>query len=521
MRNKKLLLGIDIGTSIIKSTMLDLDGNELYSSTREAIVFHPKPSWAEQDMTLVWEAVVSTVSEIMEVLQLKPVDILALGITGQGDGTWLIDTNNCPIYPAILWSDGRAIDYVVSLEKDGLAKEIFNITGTAPNCSNQGLQLKWLVDHEPEIIHKAKAALRAKDWIFLCMTGIVSTDESDASHTYFDIVKREYDERILEIIGIRTLQRLIPPAFPSYQNVGKLLPDIANRIGILSGTPVVSGPFDVAASTLGMGIIQPGEASSILGTAGINQLVLQEPSFNPQYVGYNICHALSNRWIRLLPTMACTSNLEWFINEFFHNEITNWKNEGKNKWLMLENYASEIPIGSFGVMYHPYINPSGERSPFIHPGARAQFIGLNSNHNRKIMLRAVYEGIVLSALDCFSYLMPDVSSLKLGGGGSQSELLAQMFSDAFGCSISIMDGKEFGAKGAAINAGVAIGFFRDFPEAVNKMVHSSKIYFPDLNRTTIYKNLLSMYQKIYRIMIPVWDQRQYYSSNIYDRGFVQ
>ncbi len=161
-------------------------------------------------------------------------------------------------------------------------------------------------------------------------------------------------------------------------------------------------------------------------------------------------------------------------------------------------------MGANGVMYHPYIDPAGERAPFVSPAARAQFTGLSLHHRRQDLLRAVYEGVVLSALDCYALMPMAVSELKLAGGGARSPLWAQMFADALGCPVTVAAGVEFGAKGAALNAGIALGLYTSFPDAVAKTVHPGRRYEPDLSKQSAYATLLEAYRATRDAMLPVW-----------------
>lgn len=498
------LLGSDIGTSVIKATLFELDGREVRSATAESPVLHPRPLWAEQDMGEVWRGVSDTIREVVEAAGIPADRIAAIGLTGQGDGTWLVDGNGEPVRPAIIWLDGRAADYLGEFQRQGIDKEIFGITGTALNSCNQGLQLRWLQDHEPAALLSAAAALRAKDWAFLRLTGIVSTDETDASFTYFDIQRRIYDLRVLELLGISQWRRLIPEARPSYQNIGRLQPGVASQLGLPAGLPVVSGPFDVIASALGLGVCAPGDACTILGTAGIHLSVLDTPSESPAGVGYNICHALPNRWVRLLPTMTGTLNLQWFAKEFYAAEARAFGQDGGKLWDTLEAQVWQVGPGAEGVIYHPYIDPAGERAPFIEPLARAQFVGLTTQHRREVLLRAVYEGVVFSAMDCYRILAPKVSSIKLGGGGARSAFWTQMFADALQCPVQVIQGQEFGAKGAAINAGVAVGLYDSFADAVARTVHPAREYLPDAEAGRVYAELFKVYRNLCSVMRPLW-----------------
>jgi sugar (pentulose or hexulose) kinase len=218
-----------------------------------------------------------------------------------------------------------------------------------------------------------------------------------------------------------------------------------------------------------------------------------------------MCHAPADRWVRLLPTMSGTLNLQWFVDEFFRDEFDRSKRDGLNPWDHMEELAGNVPPGADGVIYHPYIDPAGERAPFVFPAARAQFFGMSVHCKRETLLRAVYEGVVLSALDCYSLMPARISHLKLGGGGSRSDFWAQMFADALGCPVSVMQGKEYGACGAAINAGLAVGVFASYQEGVARMVHPAKQFTPEASRTPVYQELHRLYRQIVQASFPLWE----------------
>ena len=501
-----MLLGVDAGTSVIKSILFDLDGREIAGAAQETQLLHPRPAWVEQDMDAVWDAVTVTVRAALEQAGCTPDAIAAVGITGQGDGTWLVDEAGRPVRPAITWLDGRVGELVRQSQESGLSNAVFAITGTALNTSNQALHLRWLRDHEPATLDRTHAVLRAKDWIFLNFTGQVSTDESDASHTYFAAATRRFDPRVLALLDIADLQPLLPPIRPSRANRAPVLPAIAAQLGLAPGTPVIAGPFDVAAADLGAGVLEPGDACTILGTAGIHQIVLDRPVNTPANIGYTMCHVADDRLVRLLPTMTGTLNLQWFAREFFAAERAATV-DAAAFWAQLEARAAAVPLGYDGVLYHPYIDPAGERSPFVRPEARAQFTGMSVNHTRDTLLRAVYEGVVLSALDCYEHLAMPVRALKLTGGGARSPFWAQMFADALGCPVDVVDGSEHGARGTAMNAGVAVGLYPSYAAAVTRCVRPARTYAPVAANTAAYRTLLQFYRATYRAMFPVWAAR--------------
>lgn len=502
------LLGIDAGTTVIKSTLFDLEGREIAGAAHDSSFLTLHPGWAESDMRTVWQAVQNTVRQTLAHAAVAPEQIVAVGVTGQGDGTWLVDRAGDPVRPAILWSDGRTAELVKELWQNGVGHEIFQITGTALNTCNQAVQLRWLQEHEPETLARTAAVLRAKDWIFFCLTGVVSTDATDASHTYFSVQTQAYDERILTVLGIEAWRRAIPPAPRPAELKAPLLDSVAIELGLQPGTPVAAGPFDVAASALGVGAAFPGDACSVLGTAGVHQVMVDAPVLEPADIGYNMHHAPDGVFVRLLPTMTSTQNLQWFAREFYAAEWAAAQASGANIWDTLEQIAAQEPLGARGVIYHPYLDPAGERAPFISSAARAQFSGVSAYHTRATLLRAVYEGVALSVLDCYATMAAPVASLRMAGGGARSPLWAQMLADALAAPVIVAEGTEYGARGAVMNAAVATGLFASYAEAVARMVRPARTFDPTPGHRARFLALLEVYRAEREAMMQVWELRK-------------
>jgi sugar (pentulose or hexulose) kinase len=501
------LLGIDAGTTVIKSTLFALDGREVAGSGHESSLLAPRLGWAEADMDAVWSAVIHTVRQTLRTAGVSAGDVLAVGVTGQGDGTWLVDNAGRPVRPAILWSDGRTAASVQAAHRSGLSAAVFQITGTALNTCNQGLHLRWLQENEPQTLAHTAAVLRAKDWIFFKLTGVVSTDETDASHTYFSVQQRRYDERIFPLLGIEGWRDKLPPARPPVENAAGLLPAVAAELGLPPGTQVTAGPFDVGASALGAGAIAAGDACSVLGTAGVHQIVVDRPVLEPANLGYNMCYAPPDKLMRLLPAMSSTPNLQWFVREFCGGERMTAAAAAANLWDELEQLAQAVPVGAYGVMYHPYIDPAGERAPFVCPAARAQFTGLSFQHSRQVLLRAVYEGVAFSVVDCYRALEVPVAELRLAGGGARSPLWAQILADALNCPVTVAEGQEYGAKGAIMTAGIAAGVYGSYADAVARTVRPAHRYQPAVACAEDYAVLLQVYRRVREAMLPVWEER--------------
>jgi sugar (pentulose or hexulose) kinase len=166
-----------------------------------------------------------------------------------------------------------------------------------------------------------------------------------------------------------------------------------------------------------------------------------------------------------------------------------------------------VPAGSDGVMFHPYLFPGGERGPFVKPTARASFTGLTLNHTRQHLLRAVYEGVAFSMLDCYRHMPIEPARIYLSGGGVKSRFWCQMIADCLGKPVLVPAGLQFGAKGAALNLGCAQRIYRSAPEAVKQTVRLAESYEPNLRNAQTYQRLYSVYRATYESQGRVWDLR--------------
>jgi sugar (pentulose or hexulose) kinase len=507
MREGRCLIGIDAGTSVVKAVAFDCLGDQIASHETSMSLRRPEPLWIEQDMNELWETVKVCVRRVAGQLKEREEKIEGIGITSTGDGTWIIDGDGDPVRGGILWCDGRAGKVVERLHNQGIAQQAFDICGTSVFTGSQAAQLLWLRENEPESLRKAQVIFHAKDWLFYKLTGLISSDETDESLTMLRMTTRQYDRELFQIFGIEDLYGKFPPVKPTVDNVGPLLPEVAADLNLPKGTTVGSGPMDVAACALGTGAIEHGQASSILGTAGIHQVIMAEPILEPRMVGMTLCHGIKGRWMRMLAAMTATPNLEWFLRELGAGLTLKAREAASGVYEHLDEVVGSVPAGSGGVIFHPYLFPGGERGPFVKPTARASFTGLNLNHTCQHLLRAVYEGVAFSTLDCYRNMPIDPKIVFLSGGGANSPIWCQILADCLGKSVSVPKGSQFGAKGAALNVGIAVGLYKDPPDGVAQSVRTARRYNPDPSNTKLYHELYEVYRKTAERQMDLWDRR--------------
>ncbi len=501
------LIGIDAGTTYVKAALFDLEGRELFKKGTPTNISSPDPRWIEADMAILWEYIKKCLKELIAAAKINSKKIAGIGLTATGDGTWMIDYDENPVRPGILWCDGRSEIILNGWLSDGTAEKAFDICGTAIHTGSQCTQLKWLKEHEPECLKRTKAIFHCKDWLFYKFTGKITTDETDESLTFLNIKSRQYDDELFKLFDIYEYSDKFPTVNHAEENTGTILGGLAKEFNLSKDLIIGSGPMDVLACAVGGGAIKNGDACSIIGSAGINEVVTGHPLLYPRMVGMNLCHAPKDKWIRLIAAMSATPNLDWFIKEFG----AKYKLEAEEKGIKLIKYVDKIveniPAGCEGVLYHPYIFPGGERGPFVVPNANASFTGLSINHSIDFLLRSIYEGVGFSMLDCYKNMPVEINEIILTGGGAKSNIWCQIISDITGKVIKIPGGEEYGAKGAALNVGVALGIYKDFEEAVLKTVKTVKTYLPDSLNNRKYQEIYEVYKMTYEKMMDVWNKR--------------
>jgi sugar (pentulose or hexulose) kinase len=507
MAEERCLIGIDAGTSVVKAVAFDYEGNEVCVYEAAVQLRRPERSWVEQDMNELWGTVKACLGEVVQKLQASKRKLAGIGITSTGDGTWIIDREGSPVRNGILWCDGRASNVIETWHSQGVAEAAFDICGTSVFTGSQAAQLAWLREVEPESLKRAHIIFHAKDWLFFKLTGIISSDETDESLTMLRMSTRKYDSELFRIFGIEDLYSKFPPVNPTAANVGLLLPSVARELGIAVGTLIGSGPMDVAACALGTGAIEHGQASSVIGTAGIHQVIMSEPLIEPRMVGMTLCHGVNDRWLRMLAAMTATPNLDWFLSELGGSLNVAQTGSSEDKYKFIESLVASVPAGSDGIIFHPYLFPGGERGPFVKPTARASFTGLSLNHSCRHLLRAVYEGVAFATLDCYRHMPIDPEVVYLSGGGAKSAVWCQILADCLGKPMSVPSGSQFGAKGAALNVGVAAGFYPSAQEGVKQSVKMERFYQPNLPNTRLYQELYQVYQETAESQMDLWDLR--------------
>ncbi|MEU3886074.1 FGGY-family carbohydrate kinase [Streptomyces sp. NPDC029041] len=424
-----MYVGIDVGTSMVKAAAFDTTGRQLGVESRPVgLALHG--GVVEQDMEEVYGAVVAVLEALTSAVD-EPVELA--GLTGQGDGVWLVDGEGRPVRPAASWLDGRAHELVDGWLADGTFESVFRRTGSAmfPGCP--GPLLAWLDRHEPEALDAAKAALYCKDMVFQRLTGAAATtDVSDASMPFLDPRTRTYDDRVVEVLGLAHRRGLLAPVSDPVATAK------TRGEGLPPGTRIANGPYDLPACALGAGVTSPGDGLLIVGTCLASLVATTELDLTGEPAGLYISTDRPGHWLRAMPAMVGTAALDWVLSTtgVRHDEV--------------DGLLAGTPPGANGVSVLPYFAPSGERAPFVEPRLRAELTGVCLESTRGDLVRATCEGIGYAARHCLQ-AAGLTGSLAVCGGGTRSSAWMRLLADVLGRPLRVVEG-EVGARGAVLAA---------------------------------------------------------------------
>ncbi len=457
------LLGIDMGTTSVKTAVFDETLTELRRATRNYTLtsFGDRVEFPAEDYwRIVREEIAAASAEV---------GVDALAIDTQCETLILTDEEGTPVRPAIVWLDNRATEEAALIEAHFGKKRIYEVTGqpevtaTWPAC-----KLLWVKRNEPEVWARTKRIFLLEDYILFKLTGHFVTEKTLQSSTiYFDIKAGDFWDEMLDFIGVR--REHLPALLESGVPVGRY-----------GGIDVVTGAMDQVAGAIGAGVVTPGTVSVMTGTT----MVIFTPSEGiPPYDPASIvpCHYNFDGGYCLLswsPTAGMA--LKWFKNALCEGHT----------FRELDELAAAVPPGSAGVTFLPYL--CGSTMPKYNPAARASFTGLTTEHTRGHLVRSVMESIACTLRANLEYLGLKATEIRAMGGGASSPFWCQMKADMTGVRLATLRNNETACLGAAILAGVGVGTFPSVAAACERIA-LGRIFAPkDTDYSECYERFLAM-----------------------------
>ena len=482
------VLGIDLGTSSLKGILMNEAGDLITTKSAEYKIDTPKQGYSEQRpeyWVVALEAVLTGLSvEVSDFGQ----NLAGISFSGQMHSLVVLDENNTPVYPAILWNDVRTSKQCAEIT-DKLGSRLLEIT---KNIALEGFTLPkilWLQENEPAVWARVKKIMLPKDYLSLWLTGNTYTEYSDAAGTLLlDIEKREWSKEIAETFNIDL--SILPTLTESTGQTGLIKAEIAERYKLSNAVKVFAGGADNAAAALGVGLINEEVGLISMGTSGVVS------AYEPKIADYKgklhfFDHTVPGAYYSMGVTLAAGNSLNWYKETF-------------GKGLSFNELLSEVYTvapGSEGLLFTPYI--VGERTPHFDSKIRGSFVGISAHHEQRHFSRAVLEGITFSLRDSKD-IMESTKGKKFKqlisvGGGAQNPDIMQMQADIFNAEMIRLTVEQGPGLGACMIAAYGCGFYDTLEEVTKAFVHYKEATFtPKPANVARYEKVYQIWKKAYQ-----------------------
>jgi xylulokinase len=457
-----LLLGIDLGSSSVKASVIDGDSGKCLATafypSDEMKIIALKPGWAEQDTEIWWTNLKSAIKDCTDKLGSKKNDIGAIGISYQMHGLVTVDKNFKVLRPSIIWCDSRAVGYgekaLKSLGKEFCLSHLLNSPGNFTAS-----KLAWVKENEPELFSRIYRIMLPGDFIALRLTGELSTSYTGLSEgVFWDFIRDKVSEELLDYYGFNA--SLIPESDSSFAIKGKLLKPVADELGLPAGTPVSYRAGDQPNNALSLNVLDPGEVAATAGTSGVIYGVTDKKKFDPLSrvnTFLHVNHSHSNPRLGVLLCINGTGILNSWLRK------TSGSGMSYNDMNAL---AEKVTPGSNGLTILPFGNGAERVLGNKDPGARIS--GLNFNtHSNAHLFRAAQEGIAFSFRYGLDIMKETGIDPQLIRAGEANMFLSRIFRE----TLATVTGTEIhlyntdGSVGAARGAGIGCGYYRSEKEA--------------------------------------------------------
>ncbi|MFV0430705.1 MAG: FGGY-family carbohydrate kinase [Alphaproteobacteria bacterium] len=477
-----LFLGIDIGGTMIKAGLYTREGEEVAVSEQNGDVITLHSGWVERDMEEFWQSVCFCIHQSIQRANIDAKQIRGVGFSAHGKGLYCIDEYGKPVRHGIISSDTRAAPLVKDWIRKGVDKKAYPLGRQQLWTAHPVSLLAWLKQNEPENYRKIDTVFMAHDYIRYKLSGEKNAEITNISASNgYNLKEGCYDEDMLTLFGIADSLKFFPPVISSFEQAGSVSQEAAAITGLLEGTPIFGGVFDVVGGALAAGVADEQTLNIIAGTWAITTRMKNniEESDYP-YIWGN--YSIENSYFVHEGSPTSASNLQWFVDTFMENH--------EDALELCNAWVEELYNEPAEVFFMPYLYGSN-----ISLDLHAGFYGLQAYHEKKHMVKAIYEGIVYSYLIHHQRIMalePKITKIRFTGGPTRSKIWMQLFCDAIGMEMEVVELKQPGCSSAAFCA--IVGTYKDVPikTLMEQFQPSVMTYQPNMEQ---YERLMQQFEK--------------------------
>lgn len=479
-------VGIDIGTTGIKTVLLDTLGGIVATASRENALHSPAPGFAEADTDQWYDNIIDSIREMVTTSGVDPQLVAAVATSGMVPAVIPVDDTGKPLRRAILQNDARAHREVTVLGATLSAVDLVTLTGSALTQQSVAPTTVWLRDHEPEVYARTAHWVGSYDWVLSALGAPVHVEQNWALESGLFTIDGDTADVVLDAAALdaATLPEVRRPGTV----VGELSRKAAELTGLRAGTALVVGGADHVLSAFAAGVNEPGDALVKLGGAG-DILVASDTKVVDERL-YLDAHPVPGHWLPNGCMATSGSLIRWF------QALT-----GGLELSALDDEAADRRPAE--VLCLPYF--LGEKSPIHDPDLRGAFAGMHLGHTRADMYRSVLEAIAFGFrhhVDVFREIGVPLTRVMITNGGSKSTLWKQIHADVLGLEMHPVRGHPGASLGAAVIAAIGVGALDDWSDAA-RFITLDPPYVPDTARRAAYDTAYATWRDLGSAMTPL------------------
>lgn len=499
---KKLLLGVDLGTTNVKAMLFSEDGECAAKGEAGSYqIISERYNWAEQNPHIWWDDTVKAIRQAIKQVSMQDAKIASVCVSSQGMAMLPLDKEGNPLCMAHIWMDRRAVEETSWMEHEYGRERIRKEFGAYADPYYQITNIIWYKKHLPELFEKTRYIVKANTYLNYRLTGQIALDECQAEMTLcYDIRNKCWSDGLSKAIGI-PLKELMPPVAKAHKVLGAVTKKAAEETGLKEGTPVLVGGVDSAMALLEIGLNKQGEAAEITGTSSNNFFAgRSQPSDDSRLLTFTpIVETDEVPFLLFGPTNSSGDTLRWF-RRVMGEEQERARMEAQNKGSIYDVYEEMVhsaQAGCKGLFFYPYI--MGERAPLWSNSIRAMYLGATALTTREDMLRAVYEGNAYALKEiCLEAKRQgsDTKYIKVAGGCANSREWLKIKASVLDMPVYVSKTLSGAPKGGAMLAGYASGIYHSMQEAYEMLKCPEEMIEPDISWNKVYKEMYPLFIKM-------------------------
>jgi ribulokinase len=511
---KPFLLGIDAGTGGIRVGIFDMTGHPIILKSKECTTRFPKYGCVEQDPGEWWEGLVGATREALSESGVNADDIVATCVDGTSSTVVAVDKNGSHLRNAIMWMDHRATTQ---------AEKIFETGDPVLRVCQAGLSAEWFVskilwmrENEREIYDKTRYFMEQADYINYRLTGIPSASFTHTTHRWFyNSRERKWPEAFYRSIGLKdAIERFPEKIVGVSEPIGTVSKKTATTLGLNPKTIVTGGGTDGYIAPLGSNVLEPGKATLIGGSSHVVLTFVEGTKNIPGMFGSYYDIVIPGLDAIEAGQVSTGSMVKWYKDQFTKSYELEAKRAGISHFDLLSKKASDIPIGSEGIIVLDYWQ--GNRTPYTDYNLQGAIWGLTLKASPAHLFRAMLEGVAYGTENILRTLGDNgvkIHSLYANGGFVNSALWLKIHADVSNAPVYVLEFPEATIIGSAICASVGAGVYDSLVDASNSMVRVKYVVEPDSENHEKYQFYFDKYMKTYEAMRDLMHEMSYKQKN--------